>query len=124
MIEEENLILPEDTEIDNTINEDNPFKELKNLISKQDIDVKTILTDEQTIITHKLNTLEQMFRMEHSKSSTDCAEMLKYFSDRYMTLAISKNGISRTQFIEALHKGDDKIQQSRQLKLSNVVLQL
>ena len=125
-LNDENLILSEDTDTvtDDKLNDDNPFKELKNLISKDDIDVKTILTDEQSIITHKLNTLEQMFRMEKSKSGNKCAEMLKFFSNRYMILAINKNGISRTQFIDALHKGEDKIQQAKQLKITNGVMQL
>jgi hypothetical protein len=119
-------ILGEDTEIEDNdnMNNDNPFKELKNLISRQDIDVKSLLTDKQIVINHKLNMLQKLYEMDGSKSSTECATMLKYFTNRYMTLVINKDGMSRKQFIEALHKGEDKAQQARQLKLQNGVLQL
>jgi hypothetical protein len=119
-------ILGEDTDIEDNDNmsNDNPFKELKNLISKQDIDVKSLLTDKQIVINHKLNMLQKLYEMDSSESSMECATMLKYFTNRYMTLVINKDGMSRKQFIEALHKGEDKANQARQLKLNNGVLQL
>lgn len=122
--EKRGFILDEDVSLEKKNDDDNPFKELKNLISKQEIDVKTVLNDHQVIALHKLNTLEQVFRNDDNLKSHECAELLKYFTERYMTLVINKEGLSRRQFIDALHKGDEKVQESKQLKIRDGMISI
>jgi hypothetical protein len=105
--------------------DNNPFKELRHLISDQQIDVKSILTDKQITVNHKLNTLQNLFEMESgSEEAQKCAQMLKHFSNRYMTLVINKDGLSRRQFIEALHRGGDRAEEARRFRLEDGFLKV
>lgn len=104
--------------------DNNPFKELRHLITSKNIDVKTLLTEKQIIVNHKLNTLQNQLDMEDSSEAKKCAKMLDFFSNRYMTLVINKEGKSRQQFIEALHRGGDRAEEARRLKLEDGYLRL
>lgn len=119
-------IINEDLDLGNEKDkeENNPFKELRHLITDQHIDVKSILTEKQVTVNHKLNTLQNLFEMEDSSEARKCADMLKHFSNRYMTLVINKDGLSRKQFIEALHRGGDKAEEARRFRLEDGFLKV
>lgn len=90
--------------------ETNPFKELENLISSKNIDVKTFLTERQVVHMHKLGTLYDLYR---AAGMTDAATLIKGFADRFMTLIINKGGLSRSQFIEAIGRGRERAEEEQ-----------
>lgn len=125
-LKQNNLILSEDSEIEESENKDNdnPFKELRNLIDDKKIDVKTILSENQIVINHKLSTICSVLDNHKDDGSKKASELIKAFSNRFMVLSINKEGLSRKQFIDALHKGDDKVQEVKNQKLQGNGLQI
>ena len=97
-----------------TSGEDNPFKELENLITSKDIEVKTFLTDRQVVVMHKLGNLYDIYQ---EAGETSSAKMIKNYARTFMTLIINKNGLSRTQYIEAIGRGREKAEESRREKM-------
>lgn len=91
---------------------DNPFLELRALITGKDIDTKTVLTNEQIVHMHKLDMLEEFFNDEEEASL-----ILERFKNSYMKYVINKDGISRKQFIEALQRGAEKAEQAQASKV-------
>jgi len=109
-------------------NEDKPFKELDTLINNKGIKTKTILNDSQIIHIHKLETLRQFLLQESEKLKNDdfkaleeAAHLIENFNNDFMSLLINKEGISRKQFIEAMHNGREKIEQNRHQKLGELM---
>lgn len=94
--------------------DDNPFKELENLITDKAIDVKTFLTDRQVVLMHKLETLKQIYE---DAGDSEGAAMIRHFSQRFMTLIINKDGLSRSQFIEAIGRGRERAEEAKREKL-------
>jgi len=123
---DEKLILSEDSDIAESENDnyDNPFKELRNLIDDKKINVKTILTENQIIINHKLDGICSILDNQKDEYSKKASELISRFSKQFMTLSINKDGKSRSQFIEALHKGDDKVQEVKNAKMNNGVMNI
>lgn len=96
---------------------ENPFVELRNLITGQGIDVKTVLTSDQILHMHKLDMMESLL-----SEDPEALETLRRFKKTYMTYIINKEGLSRKQFIEALHKGAEKAEQAKERhQLKNIM---
>lgn len=96
---------------------ENPFVELRNLITEDGIDVKTVLTSDQVLHMHKLDMMEELLGED-----AQALQMLRRFKQTYMKFIINKDGLSRKQFIEALHKGAEKAEQARERQqLKNVL---
>jgi hypothetical protein len=100
---------------------DNPFIELRHLITNKDIDVKTILTDEQIVMAHKLNNLSHILIMSEDEDAEKGAERLNFFINNMFSLRINKDGTSRKQFIEALHKGSERAEQAKNERLQKIM---
>lgn len=118
--------IPDDNKIDN------PFIELRNLISSKEIDVKTVLNSTQIVRLQKLNILEDLIDEGQDNMSNDnntkrrknlekIKGLLKNYQNNYMKLVINREGLSRKQFIEALHKGSDKAEESKNQKLAEIM---
>lgn len=115
---------------------ENPFVELRNLITSKNIEVKTILTPRQVTINHKLRTVSEQLRSSVavlkrsgiSKERIDninlVSQMIHNFSYDWLTLIINKDGTSRKQFIEALHKGAEKAEEAKNAALQSRTLAL
>lgn len=98
--------------------EDNPFKELENLITSKDINVKTFLTDRQVVVMHKLETLYGMYKNAGEMQS---ANMIKNYGTTFMTLIINKGGLSRSQYIEAIGRGREKAEETRRERMQEAM---
>ena len=96
--------------------DDNPFKELQTLVTAKDIDVKTFLSERQVVVMHKLSTLSALF---HTAGNEEGAGMIDHYINRFMTLIINKNGLSRSQYIEAIGKGRERAEESRREHLAD-----
>lgn len=113
---------------------DSAFKELRNLITSKDIDVKTVLSVNQITRLQKLSMLHKLLQSGRDNLPLDTpdfevrqknidkvATLVYHFQNTFMKLVINKEGLSRKQFIEALHKGEEKVQQSQQQKLQQIL---
>jgi len=113
---------------------ESPFKELLNLISSDDIEVKTVLTENQVTRLQKMGMLYALLETAGDslpKNSKDydkrvgniekVKDLVDNYSNCFMKLIINKDGLSRKQFIEALHKGSEKAEQSQQQKLQKLL---
>lgn len=99
--------------------DDNPFKELENLITAKGIDVKTVLTDRQVMVMHKLSTLQRLYEDEGHREG---AALIKHYADRFMVLIINKNGLSRSQFIEGIGRGRERAEEARRERLQDAFM--
>ena len=96
--------------------DDNPFRELETLVTGQGIDLKTLLTERQVVVMHKLSTLQKLYEEE---GITEASTLIEHFATRFMTLIINKDGLSRSQYIEAIGKGRERAEESRREKLAD-----
>jgi len=121
----------EDTEREDS---DNPFKELRNLITAKDIDVKTVLSEKQVTRLQKINMLHSLLQtaetnlpvkskdyLARKESIIKVRKLVDNYQNSFMKLIINKDGLSRKQFIEALHKGSEKAEQSQQQKIQQLL---
>lgn len=124
-----NLSDLEDMDEESNKKVDNPFLELRQLVSDKKINVKTILTEPQIIRLHRINTvindldvsIESFDKSnrnseERIKAMNNVKKLLTGYTNNFMTLVINKEGTSRKQFIEALSKGTEKAEESRRDK--------
>lgn len=112
----------------------NPFVELKNLITEKNIKVKTILTEKQIIRLHRIQTVISDLNVtlsdfpeniknatQRKKSMIAVKKLLEEYNNNFMTLVINKDGLSRKQFIEALHKGSEKAEEAKNERVQQVL---
>lgn len=128
--------LTDDIETLNADNEkvDNPFIELRNLITKKGIDTRTILTEQQAIRLHRLRRISDIYHEEIGSIKTNdierlenmrkCKSLVDSFGNDFMTLIINTDGTSRKQFIDALHKGAEKAEEAKAVKLESKMMKL
>lgn len=102
--------------------EESIYKDLKTMVTKEDIDTKTILTPDQIERAHRLD----MFRetLEEDNENEDVKEsirLIQYFNKRMFELKVNKNGLSREQFIKIVEGGERKIQEAQQNKIQKML---
>lgn len=110
---------------------ENSLVELRNLINKKDIDVKTILSSEQILVIHKIDTVERVFREygndlpeEERREALKCASLCKLYTNRFFELSINNGGISRKQYLEGVHKSEEREVSGNKLSLDSPVVRV
>jgi hypothetical protein len=110
---------------------ENSLVELRNLINKKDIDVKTILSSDQILVIHKIDTIERVFREygadlpdEERREALKCASLCKLYTNRFFELSINNGGISRKQYLEGVHKSEERETNGNKVSLDSPVVRV
>lgn len=102
--------------------EESPFKDLKTMVNKEDIDVKTYLTSEQIEQAHRINNFAEVLRNEYNdKDCQEAVKLLDFFTQRAFELKVNKDGLSRKEFIQIVGEGEKKVQEAQQSKLQKIL---
>lgn len=109
------------------VEEHNPLKTIEKLITRDDIDIKTVLSQRQLIIMHRLGVVENVFRTEAEKGdpvARECEELMGHFGTRFFELAVNQNGLSREQLIKGIHRAEEREGMAGSVNLNTPVLKV